>query len=305
MLLFFRLRRLDSNKRPLGYEPNELPTAPLRDVCGCKYTISFRFILLNSILFFKEVVYIHIPLIHRIIEKSSLKMEKSESKKFLFVCQINEFILLLFGILCISLSMTLSKTRANIVDMARQLFAKMGFENTTMNDIALACKRSRRTLYTYFNSKEEIYMAVAEAELDILSEKMKRVAEEEISPDEKLIKMIYAHLDAIKESVFRNGTLRANFFRNIWQVESVRKRFDATELWLFEEVLREGVEKGTFLLEDWKMTAEIMHYCIKGIEVPHILGHVGSHLPLEVRKGYVTRLVLKALGIKEENNNHQ
>ncbi len=26
------LRRPDSNRRPLGYEPNELPTAPLRDV---------------------------------------------------------------------------------------------------------------------------------------------------------------------------------------------------------------------------------------------------------------------------------
>ena len=29
---FFMLRRPDSNRRPLGYEPNELPTAPLRDV---------------------------------------------------------------------------------------------------------------------------------------------------------------------------------------------------------------------------------------------------------------------------------
>lgn len=26
------LRGLDLNQRPLGYEPNELPTAPLRDV---------------------------------------------------------------------------------------------------------------------------------------------------------------------------------------------------------------------------------------------------------------------------------
>ena len=26
------LRRPDSNRRPLGYEPNELPTAPLRDI---------------------------------------------------------------------------------------------------------------------------------------------------------------------------------------------------------------------------------------------------------------------------------
>ena len=49
--------------------------------------------------------------------------------------------------------MAVSKTKAKLVDVARQLFAKMGVENTTMNDIALASKKGRRTLYTYFNSK--------------------------------------------------------------------------------------------------------------------------------------------------------
>jgi len=42
--------------------------------------------------------------------------------------------------------MTVSKTKAKLVDVARQLFAKMGVENTTMNDIALASKKGRRTL---------------------------------------------------------------------------------------------------------------------------------------------------------------
>ena len=37
--------------------------------------------------------------------------------------------------------MTVSKTKARLVDVARQLFAKMGVENTTMNDIALAPKK--------------------------------------------------------------------------------------------------------------------------------------------------------------------
>ncbi len=63
--------------------------------------------------------------------------------------------------------MTVSKTKAKLVDVARQLFAKMGVENTTMNDIALASKKGRRTLYTYFKSKDEIYLAVVESELDI------------------------------------------------------------------------------------------------------------------------------------------
>ena len=191
--------------------------------------------------------------------------------------------------------MAVSKTKSKLVDVARQLFAKMGVENTTMNDIALASKKGRRTLYTYFKSKEDIYMAVVESELDMLSDMMKRVAEKDISPDEKMIEMIYTRLDAVKEVVFRNGTLRANFFRDIWRVEKVRKRFDAKEILLFKEVLREGVEKGVFRIDDIDMTAELVHYCVKGIEVPYIRGHIGAKLDDETRDKYVVNLVFGAL----------
>jgi len=191
--------------------------------------------------------------------------------------------------------MAVSKTKAKLVDVARQLFAKMGVENTTMNDIALASKKGRRTLYTYFKSKDEIYLAVVESELDILSDMMKRVAEKNISPDEKLLEMIYTRLDAVKEVVFRNGTLRANFFRDIWRVEKVRKRFDAKEILLFKDVLREGVEKGVFRIDDIDMTAELVHYCVKGIEVPYIRGHIGAKLDDETRDKYVVNLVFGAL----------
>ena len=191
--------------------------------------------------------------------------------------------------------MAVSKTKAKLVDVARQLFAKMGVENTTMNDIALASKKGRRTLYTYFKSKEDIYMAVVESERDMLWDMMKRVAEKNISPDEKMIEMIYTRLDAVKEVVFRNGTLRANFFRDIWRVEKVRKRFDAKEILLFKDVLREGVEKGVFRIDDIDMTAELVHYCVKGIEVPYIRGHIGAKLDDETRDKYVVNLVFGAL----------
>lgn len=195
--------------------------------------------------------------------------------------------------------MAVSKTKAKLVDVARQLFAKMGVENTTMNDIALASKKGRRTLYTYFKSKEEIYMAVVESELDILSDIMKRVVEKDISPDQKIIEMIYTRLDAVKEVVYRNGTLRAIFFRDIWRVEKVRKRFDAKEIQLFKDVLREGVEKGVFQVDDIDMTAELVHYSVKGIEVPYIRGHIGAKLTDETRGQYVENIVFGALRRKE------
>ena len=191
--------------------------------------------------------------------------------------------------------MTVSKTRDMLVDVARQLFARMGVDNTTMNDIAQASKKGRRTLYTYFKSKNEIYLAVVESELDQLYKMLQDVAAKDLPADEKLMTFLYARLDAIKALVFRNGTLKANFFRDIWRVEKVRKRFDAKEILLFKDVLREGVEKGVFRIDDIDMTAELVHYCVKGIEVPYIRGHIGAKLDDETRDKYVVNLVFGAL----------
>ncbi|MDY5814280.1 MAG: TetR/AcrR family transcriptional regulator [Bacteroides sp.] len=191
--------------------------------------------------------------------------------------------------------MAVSKTRAKLVDTARQLFAKKGIENTTMNDIALASGKGRRTLYTYFKSKEELYDAVSESELELLSQTMKRVASKDLSPDDKILELIFTRLDTIKTVVYRNGTLRANFFRDIWKVEKIRKQFDKREIELFRSVLSEGQEKGVFLIDDVDLLASVLHYCIKGIEVPYIRDSIGTNLDEETSKKYVANIVFGAL----------
>lgn len=192
--------------------------------------------------------------------------------------------------------MAVSKTRAKLVDIARQLFARNGVNETTMNDIAVASQKGRRTLYTYFKSKEEIYMAVVESELEMLSEALEKVASEKIAPDLKILKMIETHLDTIKLIVRRNGTLRASFFRDIWRVERVRRKFNLNEINLFRQILIEGKEQGLFNVDNVDILANILHYCIKGIEVPYIRGKIGEDL--EDQKGweYVARIVYGALG---------
>lgn len=192
--------------------------------------------------------------------------------------------------------MAVSKTRAKLVDIARQLFARNGVNETTMNDIAVASQKGRRTLYTYFKSKEEIYMAVVESELEMLSEALEKVASEKIAPDLKILKMIETHLDTIKLIVRRNGTLRASFFRDIWRVERVRRKFNLNEINLFRQILIEGKEQGLFNVDNVDILANILHYCIKGIEVPYIRGKIGEDL--EDKKGweYVARIVYGALG---------
>ena len=159
--------------------------------------------------------------------------------------------------------MSISKTRQKLVDVARQLFAKNGLENTTMNDIAT------------------------------LSGK---VATRKIRPQEKIIELIYTHLSMIRETVVRNGNLRAEFFRNIWMVEKVRKRFDDAEIELFRKVYTEGKEEGEFDIDNIDLVADITHYCIKGLEVPYIYGRIAHGMKEEDTKPQVAKVVYGALG---------
>ena len=182
------------------------------------------------------------------------------------------------------------------MDVARQLFARNGLENTTMNDIAVASGKGRRTLYTYFKSKEDIYYAVIEGELERLSDKLDEVAAKKVRPQDKIIELIYTHLSMIKETVVRNGNLRAAFFRNIWMVEKVRKNFDEDEIELFRKVYEDGKRDGEFDIDNVELVADITHYCIKGLEVPYICGRLGHGITPEASKPLVAKVVYGALG---------
>ena len=195
--------------------------------------------------------------------------------------------------------MTVSKTRDMLVDVARQLFARDGVDNTTMNDIALASKKGRRTLYTYFKSKEEIYAAVVTSELNRLYKMLSEVASKDLPADEKLITFIYTRLDAIKMIVFRNGTLRANFFRDIWRVEAVRKSFDLREIELLKKILSSGIEEGIFQMPDVDITALVLHHALKGLEVPYIRGVMGDNISDRIRRrDNVMNLIFNGIRIK-------
>lgn len=193
--------------------------------------------------------------------------------------------------------MSITKTRQKLLEVARELFAHKGLEATTMNDIAAASGRGRRTLYTYFHNKEEIYYAVIEEELERLSEKMDEVASMDVEPEEKLFTLIYTHLSIIRDTVARNGTLRAEFFRNIWMVEKVRKAFDVEEHRILQKVLQEGVDKGRFRIENVGLMADIVYYSVKGLEVPYIYDRLGVGLSEDETYPIVKGIVMRVLNM--------
>jgi len=189
----------------------------------------------------------------------------------------------------------MSNTKKMLIEVARQLFAANGKKDVTMNDIAEASKKGRRTLYTYFNNKEEIYKAVIDKELDSILEKLTIVSIQKTEPDVKLTNHILAHLDAVKDVVNRNGSLRADFFHDIYEVERKRRKIDVMEIALIRSIISEGIEKNIFNRIDPDLSSIIIFYSIKGLEVPYIRQNISSEF--EKNKNSIVEFVFT--GIKK------
>ena len=59
---------------------------------------------------------------------------------------------------------------SNIIEAAERIFSNVGFKNAKMEDIAQEAGITKVTLYSYFQSKENMYMAVTYKALQLLAD---------------------------------------------------------------------------------------------------------------------------------------
>lgn len=190
------------------------------------------------------------------------------------------------------------KTRDKFIEVARQLFARKGVENTTMNDIASASDKGRRTIYTYFKSKREIFNAVIESETDELLDRLKAIVRKDMAPEDKLYEYVECRFETMREIVKRNGSLRAGFFRDVRKVERARKLLSAKETELLSDILREGQIRGVFDIDDVRRLAVVIVLALNGLDVPYINDNLTDKgVDKTILRDYISELIV--YGIKK------
>ncbi len=188
------------------------------------------------------------------------------------------------------------KTRDRFIEVARQLFARKGVENTTMHDIASASDKGRRTIYTYFKSKRDIFNAVIERETDQLLERLQEIVNRKISPERKLEEYVECRFETMREIVSRNGSLKAGFFRDVRKVDRARKLISKKEIALLCDILNEGKILGAFKLDDCQHMAIVIIHAIHGLDVPYIRDNlIEQGISKEMLKDYISQLILNGI----------
>jgi AcrR family transcriptional regulator len=91
-----------------------------------------------------------------------------------------------------------SERRAQLIDVGRAVFAKRGFDATSMEEIADRAKVSKPIVYEHFGGKEGLYAVVVDREMDYV---VRRIAEAIASgtPRERIERAALAFLTYVKD----------------------------------------------------------------------------------------------------------
>ena len=89
---------------------------------------------------------------------------------------------------------------SKIIRAATKVFAKKGFFNARISDIAKEAKVADGTIYLYFNNKFDILISVFEQEIGKLVEQVKALIAKEDNPQKMLEIFITRHLTEMKKN---------------------------------------------------------------------------------------------------------
>ncbi len=138
-----------------------------------------------------------------------------------------------------------SKTREKLIEVARQLFSHKGVAHTTMNDIANASAKGRRTIYTYFKNKKEIYNAVLEGESDRLVNTLRGIACSDAPVEDRLRAFLRERLERLLPTgaaASQRAWLKFDG-RRLVRIQNMARDKESAML---SALLAEGCEKGVF-----------------------------------------------------------
>lgn len=155
-----------------------------------------------------------------------------------------------------------------IIETAREIFGKYGFKKTTMDDIALAVRKGKSSIYYYFESKEDVFRAVVDNEISILRTELLGILSKPIDPKEKFKLYLLARMNKYGELVNFYNALNDDYLDQLGFIEKIRKGYDKEEIEMIKGILAEGVMKNQFEIANIEMTAVAIVTAMKGMEYP-------------------------------------
>ena len=164
-----------------------------------------------------------------------------------------------------------AQREALIKKSASKLFAKKGFEYTTLADIAKAAELSKGTIYLYFRSKEDLFFSIIEPALAQTNNRLMVVTSD-------IMEMADVTLKKITETLYEDYIARPEVSHLVWRYKAKEHKELMTEeklarlrhlmkwnLKKTEEIIARGIDQKLFSPSDPKLISIIYWNTVMGV----------------------------------------
>ena len=163
-----------------------------------------------------------------------------------------------------------AESHRRILEAAKAVFFRDGFMAANLDEVADKAGVAKGTLYRYFDSKAELYVAILSHNGTIFEEKLRGVLSPSLPPMERLRRA--------SQFYFHHYVENPDYFQIFWAIENQAVIGDlpesmvdeVTALWdrnlrVLAEIIEEGIRDGVFLDHDPWETAYILWTLANGI----------------------------------------
>ena len=187
--------------------------------------------------------------------------------------------------------------RKILLTAASRIFARYGYQKTTVDDLAKSAGKGKSTFYYYYKSKEEIFKDVIEKEAQILRMKLIESISVEGDALKKMKKYVITRLSSFDSLVNFYSALKDEALEHFDFIEKIRSKYDAEQVNIIKMIFMEGIKNKVIELDDIDMAAESLAVVLKGLEY-HLIFDKNTERINEQRINKIIDLIFKGLAKK-------
>jgi TetR/AcrR family fatty acid metabolism transcriptional regulator len=133
-----------------------------------------------------------------------------------------------------------------IIKAAIKVFAKNGFYNSRVSEIAKEAQVADGTVYLYFKNKDDILIRLFEEEMDKIITNMKEEMEKIPEPDGKLRRFAVIHLNMVRENKSLAEVIQVELRQSSKFMHEYKNRKFIEYLNIISGIVKEGQRTGYF-----------------------------------------------------------
>lgn len=139
-----------------------------------------------------------------------------------------------------------SDKHQKIIQAAIKVFAKKGFYNARVSDIAKAAKVADGTIYLYFNNKFDILISVFDEEIGKIITQVKTLIDQEDSPRRMIEVFALKHLTMLKENKSLAEIIQMELRQSNKLIKEYRKTRFSEYVDIISTIIRRGQNQNVF-----------------------------------------------------------